>query len=142
MRRVIGPFSAAFACCISVGAIAAPMGFKGSWMAMGDFSPNWREGFVNYALTAKEAVGPSVVYMRSDDKTKTRELAEVAYTRLIKRWNLPHAQGNVWFIGGVGTLSGNDFSGTRTMVTPGVQVDYETTRFYISAFGLLNHNQI
>ena len=43
MRRVIGPFSAAFACCISVGAIAAPMGFKGSWMAMGDFSPNWRE---------------------------------------------------------------------------------------------------
>ena len=137
MRRVIGPFSAAFACCISVGAIAAPMGFKGSWMAMGDFSPNWREGFGNYALTAKEAVGPSVVYMRSDDKTKTRELAEVAYTRLIKRWNLPHAQGNVWFIGGVGTLSGNDFSGTRTMVTPGVQVDYETTRFYISAFGRL-----
>jgi hypothetical protein len=127
----------AAAASLSLAASAAPMGFKESWMAMGDLSPNWREGFVNYAFTARDAVGPSLLYMRSDDKATTRELVEVAYTRLLKRWNLPHAQANVWFVGGIGAVRGNDFSGTRTMATPGIQVDYETTRFYASAAGRL-----
>jgi hypothetical protein len=129
-------FTAASA-VLSLPALAAPMGFKDSWMAMGDLSPNWREAFVNYAFTPRDAVGPSLLTMRSDDKTKTRELAEVAYTRLLKRWNLPHAQANVWFVGGVGAVRGNDFPGSRAIATPGIQVDYETTRLYASAFGRL-----
>jgi hypothetical protein len=120
---------------------AAPMGFKESWMAMGDLSPNWRESFINYAFTPRDAVGPSLLYMRSDDKTKSRELAEIAYTRLLKRWNLPHAQANVWFIGGLGAIRGNDLSGTRAVVTPGIQVDYETQRVYASAFARLYRAQ-
>ena len=36
-------------------AMAGPMGFKGSTMVMGDFSPNWQETWVNYALTARDA---------------------------------------------------------------------------------------
>lgn len=112
---------------------AAPMGFKDSWMAMGDFSPSWREIWINYAFTPRDAVGTSYTYMRSDDKTKTRNLAEATYTRLIKRWNLPHAQANFWFIGGIGALDGNDFSGTKTLLSPGMQFDYETTRIYFAA---------
>jgi hypothetical protein len=123
---------------LPLAALSAPMGFKDSWMAMGDMSPNWREGFANYAFTPRDAVGPSLLYMRSDDKTKTRELAEVAYTRLLKRWILPHAQANVWFVGGLGAVRGSDFSGTRTMATPGIQVDYETQRVYASAFARLS----
>lgn len=118
-------------------AAAAPMGFKESSMAMGDFSPNWREAFVNYAFSARDAAGPSLLSMRSDDKARRRELAEVAYTRLVRRWNLPHAQANVWFVGGIGAVRGNDFSGRRAMATPGVQVDYETTRVYASAVARL-----
>src|SRR5688572_2358951 len=76
---------------------AAPMGFKGSWMAMGDLSTNWREGWVNYAFTARDAVGAGAVYMRSDDKQTNRTLSEATYTRLVQRWNLAHAQANVWF---------------------------------------------
>ena len=114
-------------------AFAAPMGFKDSWMAMGDLSPNWREGFATYAFTPRDAVGPSLLYMRSDDKATTHELAEVAYTRLVKRWNMPHAQANVWFVGGLGGVRGNDFAGQRAMASPGMQVDYETTRIYASA---------
>ena len=127
----------ACAALLPLPALAAPMGFKESWMVMGDLSPNWREGFLNYAFTARDAVGPSLLTMRSDDGTKRRELAEVTYTRLLKRWNLPHAQANVWFVGGIGALRGNDLAGTRTMATPGIQVDYETTRVYVSAFGRL-----
>jgi hypothetical protein len=128
---------AACALLLAPPVFAAPMGFKDSWMAMGDLSPNWREVFANYAFTPRDALGPSLLYMRSDDKTRTRELAEGVYTRLLQRWNLPHAQANVWFIGGLGALRGSDFAGTRTMATPGIQVDYETTRIYAMAYGRL-----
>lgn len=112
---------------------AAPMGFKDSFMAMGDFSPNWREGWVNYALTPRDAVGVGGLAMRSDDRTLQRELAEVNYIHLLQRWNLPHAQANIWFIGGAGAIRGNDFSGSKALLSPGVQVDYETTRIYLAA---------
>jgi len=118
---------------------AAPMGFEGSWMTMGDLNPNWREVFTNYALTPRDALGISYIYMRSDDETKTRELGEVTYTRLVKRWNTRDAQANLWFFGGVGELRGNDFDGTKTMVSPGVQFDYETTRVYFAATERLYH---
>ena len=131
MRRCASVASLAFAGA----AAAAPMGFKDSWMAMGDFGPGWREAFVNYAFTPRDALGPSAVYMRSDDKQRTREWAEIAYTRLLHRWNLPHAQANAWFIAGVGAVRGSDFEGSRAAASPGLQLDYETTRLYFAANG-------
>ncbi len=127
------------AVCACLGALAVgsawagPMGFKDSYMAMGDFGPNWKEGLLNYAITPRDAVGVSILAMRSDDETRTRELGDVTYTRLVKRWNMPHAQANIWFMGGLGSVTGNDFAGSKTMVTPGIQVDYETTRIYTAA---------
>jgi hypothetical protein len=112
---------------------AGPMGFKDSTMAMGDFSPNWREAWVNHALTPRDALGAGGLYMRSDDKKLTREFAELTYTRLLHRINGEHSQANFWFAGGAGNLRGNDFGGSRAMLAPGVSADYETTRFYASA---------
>jgi hypothetical protein len=112
---------------------AGPMGFKDSTMAMGDFSPNWREAWVNHALTPRDALGAGGLYMRSDDKKLTREFAELTYTRLLHRINGEHSQANIWFVGGAGSLRGNDFGGSKTMLAPGVSADYETTRFYASA---------
>jgi hypothetical protein len=114
-------------------ASAGPMGFKDSTMAMGDFGPNWREAWVNHALTPRDALGAGGLYMRSDDKRLTREFAELTYTRLLHRINGEHSQANFWFVGGAGALHGNDFSGSKTMLAPGVSADYETTRFYASA---------
>lgn len=112
---------------------AGPMGFKDSTMAMGDFSPNWREAWVNHALMPRDALGAGGLYMRSDDKKLTREFAELTYTRLVHRINGEHSQANFWFVGGAGNLRGNDFGGSKTMLAPGVSADYETTRFYASA---------
>lgn len=112
---------------------AGPMGFKDSTMAMGDFSPNWREAWANHALTPRDALGAGGLYMRSDDKKLTREFAELTYTRLLHRINGEHSQANFWFVGGAGNLRGNDFGGSKTMLAPGVSADYETTRFYASA---------
>lgn len=120
-------------------ATAGPMGFNESFMAMGDFSNNWRESFINYAITPRDAFGVSATYMRADDKSKSRTLEEITYTRLVKRWNAPHAQANLWFQGGIGALQGDDKligenrEFDKVMATPGVQFDYETTRIYFQA---------
>lgn len=114
-------------------ALCGPMGFKDSWMAMGDLGPNWQEEFFNYAITARDAVGFSTLSMRSDDETLTRRANEAVYTRLLSRWNMPDAQANIWLLAGVGSVTGNDFAGAKALASPGLQVDYETTRFYISA---------
>jgi hypothetical protein len=137
-RLKILPYCAIFL-LFSLKSSAGPMGFDGSFMAMGDFNNNWREAFVNYALTPRDALGVSATYMRSDDETKTRKLEEVTYTRLLQRWNLPNAQANLWFVGGIGALQSQDRipgvsnDSDKTMFTPGVLFDYETTRVYFSA---------
>ena len=75
--------------------------------------------------------------MRSDDKRTTRTLSEITYTRLLQRWNTKDSQANVWLLGGIGSVEGNDFSGGKLMLTPGVQLDYETTRVYVSTMARL-----
>lgn len=130
-----------FLACLqaNIHAVAGPMGFSESFMAMGDFNNNWRETFINYAITPRDAFGVSATYMRADDKSKSRTLEEVTYTRLLKRWNAPHAQANLWFQGGIGALQGEDKlvgenrDFDKVMITPGVQFDYETTRIYFQA---------
>ena len=112
---------------------AGPMGFKDSSMAMGDFSPNWQEAWVNHAITSRDAFGAGALYMRSDNGLLRRSLVEATYTRLAKRWNGEHSQANIWLLAGVGALRGNDFEGTRMMLAPGVSADFETTRVYLNA---------
>jgi hypothetical protein len=117
----------------SLTAHAAPMGFKDSWMTMGDFSKTYRELTANYALTPRDAIGVTSTYMQTNNHSQSQINNELTYTRLIKRWNMPEAQANIWFIGGVGETTGNYFSGTKATISPGIQADYETTRLYASA---------
>jgi hypothetical protein len=112
---------------------AAPMGFKNSWMIMGDFSKAYQEFAVNYATTANDAFGFSTSAMQTDNSVSKQQNAEAVYTRKLVRWNMPEAQANIWFIGGLGATTGNTFVGTKAMASPGIQVDYETTRFYSMA---------
>ena len=118
---------------VSFTAQAAPMGFKDSWMTMGDFSKTYRELTANYALTPRDAIGLTSTYMQTDNQSQSQMNNELTYTRLIKRWNMPDAQANIWFIGGVGETRGNFFNGTKATLSPGMQADYETTRLYASA---------
>jgi hypothetical protein len=127
----------AIAGLLPIAAHAAPMGFKDSWMSMGDFGPNWREIYANYAVTARDAFGVADTYMRADDHSRTVDLTDVTYTRLVQRWNLSDAQANVWFFAGLGEARLHDIprgtTGTKAMASPGVQLDYETTRLYFAA---------
>ena len=108
---------------------SAPMGFKDSWMMMGDFSSEFQELTFNQALSPRDALGLTAVRMRPDGQ-RSLENYELTYTRLLKRWNLPHAQANIWFFGGLGETSGGTLARARLTASPGLQVDYETTRVY------------
>ena len=115
--------------------IAAPMGFEGSVMTMGDFNQNWREAGFNYAITSRDALGLTHLEFRSDDHKDKREVDTLNYTRLLSRWNLTDAQSNLWLFMGIGEIRGsldNQSIDSKFITSPGFQFDYETSRIYFA----------
>jgi hypothetical protein len=108
---------------------AALMGFEDSVMFMSETGRYNQEVMLNYAPTIHHAFGVEVMRMSPLNK-KSTTLTGLNYTGLIKRWNLPSAQSNVWFMGSVGEASGmhDGFA-----YSPSIQFDYETTRAYFLA---------
>jgi len=114
---------------------AAPMGFEGSTMTMGDFNQNWREVGFNYAITSHDALGITHLEFRSDDRKEKRKVDTLNYTRLLSRWNLTDAQSNLWLFMGLGEIRGsidNQNIDSKVIASPGFQFDYETRRVYFA----------
>ena len=115
--------------------VAAPMGFEGSVMTMGDFNQNWLEAGFNYAITSRDALGLTHLEFRSDNHKDKREVDTLNYTRLLSRWNSTDAQSNLWLFMGVGEIRGsvdNQSIDSKVIASPGFQFDYETTRIYFA----------
>ena len=116
--------------------IAAPMGFEGSVMAMGDFNQNWREAGFNYAITSRDALGLTHLEFRSDNHKDKREVDTLNYTRLLSRCNSTDSQSNIWLFMGIGEIRGsigNQSIDSKFIASPGFQFDYETRRIYFAA---------
>lgn len=122
-------------------ALALPMASEGSFMAMVDLhSAGERDAAVNYAVTGRDALGvmatrwhEPVLHAGVHARKHERESVGLTYTRLVHRWNLPHAQANLWFVGTVGQARGHGWAGSRGFWSPAVMADYETTRLYVGA---------
>lgn len=142
-RSRAGPFplAAALACSLTLlaaaPAAALPMASQGFWMVMGDFEGRERALSANYALTGRDAIGGALARFESPEHgsamaASQRESASLTYTRLVQRWNTPHAQANLWFVGEAGSLRGQGLrGGTRSLLSPAVLADWETTRLYV-----------
>jgi len=138
-RRLARQRALAWALPLLVGAAAPawslPMASQGHWMVMGDAESGARELSANYALTSHDAFGISTARFQSPahggaGMRSSRDLAALTYTRLLHRWNLPHAQANLWFVGQAGRLEGEGLGGPRTLLSPTLLADWETTRLY------------
>ena len=116
-------------CAMQVQA-AALMGFADSFMVMGEASEDYQEVMANYSPVVGHAYGVELMRMRDKDGM-TSTISALSYTGLIKRWNMPGAQANLWFTGGIGESHGDDQSGFA--YTPSVQFDWETKRLYFLA---------
>jgi len=108
---------------------AALMGFEDSAMMMTEIGRYNQEWMLNYSPKLGYAIGVEVMRMSGKIEQATT-LVGLNYTGLIKRWNLPHAQVNVWFNGSLGEASGL-YDGFA--YTPSLQFDAETTRLYFLA---------
>ena len=117
--------------------LALPMASEGYWMVMGEVEEGSRKLAANYAITGRDAIGAAAARFESPahggmGMHSARETATLTYTRLVHRWNLPDAQANLWFVGQVGSLRGEGLAGgARTLVSPAVLADWETTRLYV-----------
>ena len=108
---------------------AALMGFEDSAMLMTEIGRYNQEWMLNYSPALGHAIG--VEQMRMSGKAEpATTITGVNYTGLIKRWNLPSAQANVWFNGSVGEANGQ-YDGFA--YTPSLQFDVESTRLYFLA---------
>ena len=114
-----------------------PMGFKDAAMVMGESSSSTKDWMVNYSFTPSDALGVGYHLWKGDGKVPGMrvEHSGVSYTRLLKRWNTPGSQANIWFGVDAGSVTDAlNFSGTKLGVMPSVQADWETTRLYALAF--------
>lgn len=126
---MLARFFLALLLCITLPAHAAAlMGFKDSAMLMSDFTTNRKELMLNYSPSLGDAFGVETMWMRGEKQTNL--IQNLNYSSLIKRWNMPAGQANLWLTTGVGESTG-DSSGFS--FSPGAQFDYETTRIYLLA---------
>jgi hypothetical protein len=120
------------AACVMFGAqsqAAALMGFEDSAMMMTEIGRYNQEWMLNYSPKIGHAFGVEVMRM-SAKREQATTIVGLNYNGLIKRWNMPHAQANVWFQGSIGEASGL-YDGFA--YTPSLQFDAETTRLYFLA---------
>ncbi|MBU6270684.1 MAG: hypothetical protein KGQ67_05215 [Betaproteobacteria bacterium] len=119
-------------------ASALPMGHYESWMLMLDSTPSMRSLATNYAVAQTWALG--AVMRRWEEPAAhgaslSRETMGLSLTHRLHRWNLPHAQANLWLVGDAGRLRRAGGHG-QTASDGGYgavefMADYETTRVYL-----------
>lgn len=108
---------------------AALMGFEDSAMMMTEIGRYNQEWMLNYSPKLGHALGVEVMRM-SAKREQATTIVGLNYTGLIKRWNMPQAQANIWFNGSIGEAHGQ-YDGFA--YTPSLQFDVETTRLYFLA---------
>ena len=101
---------------------AHPTTYEGGFSIMSEMSKKKQETLFIYS--AKYWLGTGLVFVKSPD---TPYLISSQIGFLIKRWNLPSAQGNIYFFGGLAHFLENK---TRLIYRLGGQLDYETRRIY------------
>jgi hypothetical protein len=119
-----------FAALAVSSAIAHPVTFPGNLMGMGEIDRNSKELNAWYTFAPRHAAGPGYMEFRSADGARKREIPNLHYNYRVARWNWPDAQANVYVQAGIGEARGSDFAGSRTVLLPGLQLDYETRRVY------------
>jgi len=115
---------------------AKPIAFANGTTLMGEYGGgSMFEAQAFYAPRYFYSVGASA--LRLENEQAARDSAYLRVNWLLKRWNLPKAQGNVFVYGGLGNAREVQSVGLAT--SAGLQADFETRRVYYSARIDLNH---
>ncbi len=109
---------------------AHPVSFEGGSAIMSEMSPVNQE--LSFVYSPKWYLGTGLVF---DRNTENWNLTSLHLALLAKRWNLPEAQGNLYFFGGPGfsQLKQKPNNKKNFFYRMGVQADFETRRIHIAA---------
>ena len=119
--------------CRIRGAVAKPIAFTGGSTVMAEYGAGTMEELqFFYAPRYDFSFGGGHLRLDSDETTKTRNITYARLNYLVHRWNLDDAQANIFVWGGMGSATGNTFSGSVFTENAGAQADYETRRVYAS----------
>jgi len=111
--------------------MAKPIAFAKGTTVMAEYGAGtMNEVQLFYAPRYWYSVGGGWLELTSADGSQQRHVTYLRGNLLVKRWNLPGAQANVFAWGGLGRATGNDFDGSTLARNVGVQADYETRRVY------------
>ena len=104
-------------------AVARPVSYPGGWTIITENNGDQNYGLVHYTFTPKLAVGYRVDYDRDSKDT----FHGVQMNNLLKRWNNPDSQANIYLKSAAGvSAKGSDLEG---MI--GMQADWEDRRWMI-----------
>jgi hypothetical protein len=121
------------ACLLPAAAFAKPIAYQGGTAVMAEYGAGTMQEFqVFHAPSYRWSAGAGHLRLDDEDESFSRDISYVRGNLLLKRWNLPRAQANVFAWGGLGRAVGDGFEDPKTAWNAGGQVDYETLRVYSS----------
>ena len=110
---------------------ARSVSYPGGWTLMLVNDGDKNNAYVHYSPTAKTSLGYKFEYWRN----KELALNTVQMNNLLKRWNQPDSQANLYLKSGVGVAYSNasEFDSETSLVGfTGLAADWENRRYFIS----------
>ena len=133
MSRWVIALGSAFALAGSTSVMAKPIAFAGGYTVMAEYGAGTMEELqFFYAPRYDLSFGGGYLKLNSDETPETDNITYARLNYLAHRWNLDDAQANIFVWGGLGSATGNRFSGSVLAENAGAQADYETRRVYAS----------
>lgn len=123
----------AAALCLALGggvAEARPVSYPGGWTIMQMNSPDMNSLHIHLSPNAKTSVG----YYGEWNDVFDWTFQGFQANRLLKRWNAPASQGNLYLKGGVGAIDGDGPNRGDGDIGAflGLAADWETRRWFVS----------
>lgn len=107
---------------------ARPVSYAGGWTAMQENNGTYSSLHVHYSPTAFDSIG--LYTERNWDMDA--HFTGLQYNRLVRRWNAPQSQGNLYLKLGAGIADPFDGRGQRGAGFAAVSADWETRRVFVS----------
>lgn len=116
-------------------AAARPVSWPGGWTLIQELDPDTVSVLLHHTPSRHWSVGARLMHLRAED----RSLAGVQATWLVRRWNQPAAQANLYLSGLAGAA--REEAGDGRLLWPAgmaeVQADWETRRVMLMGRGRL-----
>lgn len=113
---------------LAASASARPVSYAGGWTVMQENNGMYSSLHLHYSPTATDSIGLYTENNWDMDAVFTG----LQYNRLVKRWNAPQSQGNLYLKLGAGAADPYGEDGQRAAGFAGLAADWETRRVFVS----------